>query len=212
MAHDIIIYMPNRGQIETETVESLLRVATDPRTREIPIGVHFQTGDSDIHRSRNECAAHFLDRTDARALMFIDSDIVFEPNDIFMLWTTGLDLVAADYHVSRRSIRTNEERGIVKMLPNAPLIAPSERLPTGFMLIRRAVLERLAQLVKTYRNGADEKIYDLFTGFICNDRYLPDDFAFSERAVRAEFIPHLHRGIRLEHIGRKAWSIPKEGV
>lgn len=205
----IVIYVPNRGQIETEMYEASLRFAVrvlaHPKASDVPIAVSCYTGDSLVPRARNKCAAHFRSTT-AAAMLFLDSDIVFEPEHIFMLWETGLDLVGANYHVSRRSTGTDEERAVIDLRDDAPLIAPVTRLPTGLMLIRRVVLDTLARSVRCYGKG---EFHDFFQLFICDDEYLSEDFGFSELAVRAGFIPHLHRGIDLGHIGREEWRLPK---
>ena len=208
----IVIYVPNRGQIETETYEASLelavRVLAHPRASDVPIGVDCYTGDSLVPRARNECAHKFRGTT-AAALLFIDSDIVFEPEHIFELWNTGLDLVGANYHVAHRSTQTDDVRLVVPMREDAPLIAPVNRLPTGMMMIRRAVFDRLAPHVRTFKNKkTGERLHDFFQTFICDDEYLSEDFGFTELATRAGFVPHLHRGIELGHIGRAEWRKP----
>jgi|WetSurMetagenome_2_1015567.scaffolds.fasta_scaffold127463_2 hypothetical protein len=207
----ILIYVPNRGQVETETFESFLelavRVLVHPRAKDVPIGVSCYTGDSLVPRARNECSGHFRTTT-AEAMLFVDSDIVFDPEHVFALWDTGLPLVGANYHVSRRSTRTSEERGVVVLRDDAPLIARVDRLPTGFMMIRRTVLDRLAEAAPTYTNDNGDLRHEFFRSFTCDKRYLSEDFGFTELAVRAGFVPHLHQGVELGHIGRTEWRLP----
>jgi len=203
----ITIYMPNRGQIETETVESLLllqaAVASSPML-DLKIGVHFHTGDSLIPRGRNECAAHFI-RSAKDAMLFIDSDIVFSSSDVVRLWATGLDLVGANYHVTRRSVRTDEERMVVPIAEGAPELAPVSRLATGFMLIRRVVFERMLAGTTKYLYPNGDPRWDFFGPFVRGDEYLSEDYAFVTRAIESGTTPYMHTGIKLGHIGRKEW-------
>jgi hypothetical protein len=53
--------------------------------RQMPYGVHC-SGPNSLVEGRNMAVAHFLDKTDADWLFFVDTDMGFEPNALESLW------------------------------------------------------------------------------------------------------------------------------
>lgn len=210
----IAIFTPNRGSLETEMVLSLISMIYAPQYKEagVDFGVYFVTGDSLISRARNDCADIFL-RGDADALMFIDSDMVFEPLEVLRLWETNLSLVGANYHVTRRSILTKERRAVVPIPEGNPELCAVSRVPTGFLMIRRECFTKMVENsgLETYRVG-DRRQVDFFSPFVNDSEYLSEDYAFIVRARRVGITPHIHQGIALGHIGRHEWRVEKEAA
>ncbi len=50
-----------------------------------------------ISRARNASVAHFLEDEESTHLLFIDSDIIFTPDDVFKLIAANKDVVAGIY-------------------------------------------------------------------------------------------------------------------
>ena len=203
----IVIYTPNRGQLETEMVTSLIGTLCHSKYNEagVSLEVRFVTGDSLVSRARNDCANDFL-RGNADALMFIDSDMTFEPLGVLHLWETGLSLVGANYHVTRRSVTTEERRAVVPIPSDASEVCAISRVPTGFMLIRRDCLTKMSEGLDTYRMG-DYRQIDFFSPFVNDNEYLSEDYAFVVRARKAGVTPHIHQGVAIGHIGRHEWRL-----
>lgn len=136
---------------------------------QIPLQFYFLFNESLITRARNYCADEFM-RSDATHLMFIDSDIGFNANDVLAL--LGMSASDEKYHVlcgpypkktiSWEKIKMAVDKGIADENPNelenyvgdyvfnpkkgAGSIAigePCEVLEggTGFMMIQRRVFE-----------------------------------------------------------------------
>lgn len=136
----------------------------------IQLQFYFLFNESLITRARNYCCDEFL-RSDATHLMFIDSDIGFDPNDVLGLLamtsdsTNGYDVIGGPYPkkcISWEKVKAAVDKGVADQDPNIlerfvgdyvfnpklgsasiPLNEPVEVLEigTGFMMIRRKTLE-----------------------------------------------------------------------
>ena len=134
--------------------------------------MHFLLNESLITRARNYVADEFL-RSDATHLMFIDSDISFNANDVITLLAlqsdeSEYDVIGGAYPkkcISFEKIKLAVDKGFADKDPNQlerfvgdyvfnpksgpgniPISEPCEvsELGTGFMMIRRATFEKYA--------------------------------------------------------------------
>lgn len=137
-------------------------------------GIHMQLfflfNESLITRARNYCVDEFI-RSDATHLMFIDSDIGFDPNDVLALAAlmtdeSDFDVMGGPYPkkcISWEKIKQAVDRGAADQDPNnlenfvgdyvfnprgdqkeIPLGKPVEvrEIGTGFMMVKRKVFEQ----------------------------------------------------------------------
>lgn len=207
----VTIYMPNRGQIETETTASLMALTAmfGEFRAKVDGRVQFYTGDSLISRARNECAAHFL-HSERDYMMFIDSDIVFKPEDLLKLWSRKVWVVGANYPVSRRCITDKSRMAVVWEKEGPPpdfVVIPQGRVPTGFLMIHReAFLKVRAEgHAEFYKHEDGGERWGFFIPFVEDEVYLSEDYAFMVRCRRAGIPVHMDNTIDLGHIGRKEW-------
>jgi hypothetical protein len=199
------------GQISVHYATSLLRLQTAIRKYgNLNLKVQFKDGDALITRARASLISQFLDDPAATHLLFIDADIGFEPEQALRLIQSGADMAAAVYPIKRIDwdrVKTTIESG--RPNPAAASLryvlevespdAVTEQAGfvkvryagTGFLMIRRAALERMcAQYpqLKFKRDHshdaatASENRYALFECMIAEDgTYLSEDFAFCKR-------------------------------
>jgi len=140
---------------------------------QIPLQLYFLFNESLITRARNYCVDEFL-RSGATHLMFIDSDIGFNPNDVLALLTlmtdeSPYDVMGGPYPkkcISWEKIKMAVDKGVADEDPNVlekfvgdyvfnpkgnqreiPLGAPVEvmEIGTGFMMVRRKTFEDYAK-------------------------------------------------------------------
>jgi hypothetical protein len=166
--------------------------------------------DSLITRSRNTLVAQFLNTPQATHLMFIDADIGFEPAHIHRLLAHDQDVVGGMYPLKvidwGREAMKHLNGG--ESLRTSPLLyvgtpcsgAELERsggfvtgvyCGAGFMLIRRAALERMIAAypqtryrnIHAHTNARGAVSYALFDCFIDPDTgtYLSEDYGFCHR-------------------------------
>ena len=89
----LLIAMPTQGEISTPTVKSLIGLTQALARRGVPFG--FETYDfSDIVFSRNQLMSIFHTRDRFTHMLFLDSDMAFQPEAIFRLLEFGEDFVA----------------------------------------------------------------------------------------------------------------------
>jgi len=156
----------------------------------------FMFNESLITRARNSLAHAFL-KSDSTHLMFIDSDIRFRPQDVFPMIDADVDVIGGVYpkkEINWDTVKKAMENGV----PNdqlkyhtgsfvvnlvgyqgevqVPVNQPAEifNAGTGFMLIKREVFEKLADLVPSYSND----VMDL-SGTIQNKEVIKEYFATS---------------------------------
>ena len=131
-----------------------------------------------ITRGRNAMVANFL-KTDCTHLFFIDSDIRFNAQEVPRMFEVDKDVICGIYpkkEINWQSVKDAVLRGVpvedlkyhtgsfVVNLVNydgsaeVPMMEPVEiwNGGTGFFLIKREVLEKLAPLVPTYLNDTGD--------------------------------------------------------
>lgn len=93
---EIFIAMPARGTIAVPTVESLLAVTQEFQAAGVPFA--FATYDcADQIISRNHLMSRFLTETRFSHVLWIDSDMAFDPQAVWRLLAFGEDFAACAY-------------------------------------------------------------------------------------------------------------------
>ena len=201
------------GQLFSNYVHSMLELQRACIDRGIGLRVHMAGGDALISRARSRAAAEFLDETEHTHLMFIDADIGFLPEQVFRLLEADRDLVGGVYPVKhihwdkvRRAVVADAPdilgaslSYVVRFLPNKTNSIEVDEdgfgevsyVGTGFMMIKRAALRRLAdahpELRARHRDMTGLKkpgeAVMLFETMIEPEtgQYLPEDYAFCRR-------------------------------
>jgi hypothetical protein len=170
----------------------------------------FKDGDALITRARASLLAQFLDDPSATHLLFVDADIGFEPEQVRRLIECGVEMCAAVYPVKQIDWdRVKSSIGTARPNPAAASLnyvlevddrnAVTERAGfirvryagTGFLMIRRAALERMCACYPHLQYRRDHSIdaaitsdkrFALFECMIADDgTYLSEDFAFCKR-------------------------------
>lgn len=106
-------------------------------------------GNCHIDDSRNAIVRDFLE-SDCTELVFLDADVSWEPDALADLCKIEKDLVGGVYPYRRES---DEETMPIRHLPEIKAegdLIEVEGLPTGFMKIKRHVLETMAATAKHY--------------------------------------------------------------
>jgi hypothetical protein len=203
---------------------------------ELDFDVTLLAHDALITRSRSVIVSHVLDNPSATHLLFVDADIGFETEQFFRLLRFDADFSAAFYPVKtidwaavpRRVVAGErlESAGLtyVGTLCEGPAcerrdgFATAQYAGTGFQLIKRSVLERMAAAhpelhfktihVLPGQVPASDKMFALFDCMIDPDtgEYLSEDYAFCRRyrALGGTIWLDLHS--RLTHTGAQVFA------
>ena len=182
------------------------------------------TNESLIPRARNVLVSNFLS-TDATHFMFIDADIAYDPKDVLSMLEADKDIIVGAY--SKKEIRWDNVRNAVlngapaEFLPmctsnpcmqalefnkSFDLDKPLEIRygPTGFMLIKREVFEKLADQVPKHRHSdPDQKelIDVFFDTSMEGEEYLSEDWHFCNLWRKNGGQIFLAPWVTLTHIG-----------
>lgn len=114
----LAVAVPSTGVIKTKTVESLVKLF-----KAYPDAIFLSHEGSIIHHMRERLVKKAID-LDCTHLLFVDSDMVFEPKDLQELIDKDTDIVGADYN--RRKLPLESSRA-------------GDSVATGFMLIKLSI-------------------------------------------------------------------------
>lgn len=158
------------GQCAGMYARSIADLSAFCAKHQIPLQLYYLFNESLITRARNYCVDEFM-RSDATHLMFIDSDIGFNPQDVIALLAlqddeSPYDVIGGPYPkkcISWEKIKLAVDKGAADENPNdleryvgdyvfnpksnqkeIPLGQPVEVLEigTGFMMVRRKTFEK----------------------------------------------------------------------
>ena len=222
------------GMANIVFIDSLLKLQRACDARSVGLEIRLGGGDALITRARSRMATDFL-ATEHTHLLFVDADIGFTPEHLFRLLDAGKPLVGGVYPlkgvqwekaadlVARgvRDLRAALLGYVVRFLPNPDQTVALEEgfgkvayVGTGFMLIRRDVLELIAaahpelRCVVTDLAGPSSETVMFFDTAIDpeNGEHLSEDYAFCRRwracggDIWADF------QTRMTHVGHAAYS------
>ncbi len=166
-------------------------------------------GCSVVSRARNLLVKDFLE-SDATDLLFIDSDINFEPEDVYRLLAWGSDPqkgVVAGVPRTRSTDKVyimdlDQEEGHITM--NAMGLVRAKRVATAFMLVQRSVFEDLIERNPQwayYDKRTDRTLHAVFDFKLTDEGYIGEDFLFCDRARELGYEVWVDPTIKLGHMG-----------
>lgn len=164
--------------------------------------------DALIGRSRSRVATEFMFGDYGDALLFVDTDIVFTPDDVKQLLEATVDhgIVAGGYIMKDGKNFAN--RGWEPMKPDGA-IHDVEYVSTGFLAIRRDALEQIQEkldLPLLHIGWADKECYPFFESgrdrTNRHDFYLSEDWDFCDKAREAGLRVYWHTGVLVGHLKR----------
>lgn len=204
------------GLVNVETVTSLLTSLVNLARHGVAFSPDLRRANCYIAHERNFHVKRFLEG-DATHLLFVDADVSWaEPDAIWRLLQCGYDVVGGVYpHKSEVGdfpvrIIPHPQTGMTQVDRRTGAIL-CEGIPTGFMLIRRGVLEQMiaAHPEKRYLGRGLPDVPEFYNLFECEqvgDHWWGEDYAFCRRwrALGGQIwaLPD----ITFTHMGSKAYS------
>jgi hypothetical protein len=193
------------------------------------VGLNFScvVNDSLVTRARNYLAFQFLN-SPATHLMWIDADIGFDPVDIIKMVGADKDIVcgiypkkeinwpavarAANEGVPPEQLRDHESSLVLNLIDNSPDrvtvggLIEIVNAGTGFMLIKRAVFEALADDAPSYVDGSTpgvelKEFYAVSIDPDSGNSLLSEDYHFCKLARDRGFKIYAAPWVRLNHTG-----------
>jgi len=176
------------GQLTESTFMSFIRWSNTARQLGIDYTVETLTNESLISRARNTMVAKFLSNPESTHLMFIDSDIGWEPWHLLLLLHHDKDVIGGMYPLKGLPVKwcvNGIEGGATEDLGRLQEVS---KTGTGFMLIKRHVFAKLvdhpATIPFTNDIGLDPALNKDMRTFFDTDvregRYYSEDWTFCE--------------------------------
>jgi hypothetical protein len=201
------------GQVSTLYFSSIFSLQRQLRAiPDIELTVQIRDGDALITRARANLVGLFLDDPKATHLLFVDADIGFELDQVTRLIECGADVCAGVYPIKR--INWDKAKGVIEggrpkarsaVLDYVLEVEDPQRIVvvngfarvryagTGFLMIRRHVLEKMCLRYPSLRFDREHSVADSgiagrsrFALFEClidasTGVYLSEDFSFCKR-------------------------------
>jgi hypothetical protein len=216
--HKIMVCTPCHSDVSMHYCQAVLKFQQECMRKNMVVSFTLLKS-SLVTQGRNLCVAEMLNHKDKYThLLFIDSDIDFNANTIFKMLEFDKDIISVPYPMKTMSWdkiwrRLNSKEGAVNDAndlakagftfpvkvedPNAIAVEKGlvelTHAPTGCMLIKRRVLEKMIEeyshleiFQPTNINGKEEKkdnMYNLFDTLHDpkTKRYFGEDFGFCQR-------------------------------
>lgn len=164
-----------------------------------------------VDDARNSLVRQFM-ATDCTDLVFIDADVGWSPDDLVKLVGYDRDIVAGIYPKKQ-----DTEDYPVYTLPLPELRGEADgllrvaRVPTGFLRIRRHVIERLLDMTapRSFQSSSDPDgpaYHPIFERTIKAGRRWSGDYEFCNKATEAGFGVYIDPEMSFTHSGgEKVW-------
>jgi hypothetical protein len=207
------------GNVSFETLSGMINTSVLLTKIGIRFDVRMIASDALVSRARNSLVALMMEIPESTHLMFIDVDIGFDPVDIARLIGHDLDVVGGVYPMKQYPLRYafNPLREGGKT--DIPGVQQVKDLATGFMLIKRSVIERMIEHYPETRYDADVdvgqrdiKLYALFDTELRDGKFVSEDFTFCRRWRAIGGKVHIDETIVLKHLGLHSYMADPNSV
>ena len=186
--------------------KSAMQLAIELTRIGMPFSWSTPWNESLIPRARNNLVAEFL-QTDFDYLMFIDADIEFSVNDVNLLWELNAEVSVGAYRMKQDgSPLTVWRNGKLDNIEGETEPFECDFAGTGFMLIQRAVIEKMQLAYPQTKYEEKGEKYALFDTCIIEDTYLSEDYTFCKRFRSFGGKIICHPQVSLKHWGLKAYG------
>lgn len=152
----VMLATPTYDKLGAAYTESLFHSSAALSNAGIAFELCILSGDCHVDDARNFLVRNFLE-SDCTDLVFLDADVAWPEKHLVELCQYDRDVVAGLYPLKSRA-----ERFPVRLLPGDILsehdgLIEVESVPTGFLRIRRSVLEKLADQAPKYLRPDDPR-------------------------------------------------------
>ena len=166
------------------------------------------SGNCHVDSSRNRLARDFL-RSDCTDLMFIDADVAWPAQQMVEILGYDREIVAGIYPKKHGDDTYPVLMFDGEIWSDKDGLIEVKGVPTGFLRIRRQVLQRLADEAVHYnaRNEAQDGAMALiFERQVIDGTLWGGDYVFCRKARAAGFKIYIAPEMRFEHSGEESWT------
>ncbi len=205
----VFLAIPSYGPMPGGTVYSLWNAQVALRAAGIRVDLHLITGHCHVDDARNDLVRAFLE-TDAEMLIFIDADIGFDAVDLVKLIRHDRDIVAGGYPLKQDPLEFPIRPIPGEIWSDKDGLVEVEGVPTGFLKIRRRVLELLAAEAEQFHARRDlpgrRKIPVVFERAVIQSGRWSGDYNFCRKARGLGYKIYVDPEMELTHSGENHWA------
>lgn len=220
LKHYVMVAIPSYGGAPcVEMTESLLLAQLHCFQRGVLLDIVPTVGFSLVHCARNYLTAQFLKSKKYDLLLWLDDDLCFSPDGIMKLIESDKDVVGGVYttkvpDVAQRAFAyfPADDASVVD-----GVLQRADKLPGGFMMLKRNVVEKIATNCDWYwlpHDGGEHRIPHVFDTPLVPApdkgegelRMLGEDFVLCQRALEAGFEVWARTDIGFGHFGRYMYA------
>ena len=213
----VFIAMPCYDSVKINSMLSIFKLIQQLGKSGIEVGIHTMKSPL-IHQARNYLTSVFL-TTQYQYMLFVDSDVEFEPEAVVRMIVAKKNIVCTPYRVKSQEIQkeiyTVEFKNPKHILVLAGGLVENAAGPTGLMLIDGKVFEKI---IKNHPDlkiknkavpapGASHEFYYNFFNFGFIDGYaMGEDVSFCKLARSNDFKIYANIEAPTGHHGSFAWK------
>jgi len=213
----VYIAMPCYDSVKINTMLSVVRLVQQLSKNGIKVGINTMKSPL-IHQARNYLTSVFL-TTEYTHLLFIDSDVEFEPESVIRMLVAKKEIICTPYRVKAEQLDKHIYTVEFKDPKHIPImpggLVEIEAGPTGLMLIDRNVFEKIIK--NNYHlkinneaipnAGKSHEFYYNFFDFGFSDGYsMGEDISFCRLARGNDFKIYANTESTTQHHGSWAWK------
>ena len=217
------------GLVHCEFTQSLLKLCSMLNQANIKHEVVFLGSESLISRARNSLVAKFYCESENSHLLFLDADLIFNPECVLTMIKHEKELIGCPYPKKiinfHKLAETDDPQNNLHMITDinynllqkgklTKTLIEARDAPTGCMLIRRSCITALilSYPERKYRNNisgmggdSDNYFYDFFATGVVDGIYLSEDYYFCHLVRQLDIPIYLEIGYTFGHIGKQAF-------
>ena len=211
----VMIAMPCYDSVKASTMVAVIKVIQQLAKSGVAVGINTMKSPL-IHQARNYLTSVFLN-SDFTHLLFLDSDVEFEPEAVLRMLVAKKDVICTPYRV--KSMEVDKKMYTVELKKDARM-EPGEIIeitagPTGIMLINRDVFKKIIEKFPDLKiknpvfpeAGPDHKYYYNFFDFTFEDGYSAgEDVSFCKLVQKLGFKIYANTASFTKHHGSYAWG------
>ena len=214
----VYVAMPCFDVVQRDTCVSLMKLFSE--FRKVGISCQFNVVKSSlVNYARNLATCGFLAST-CDHMLFIDSDVEFEPEAVLRMLVVQKDIICTPYRIKLPDMRVKyavdfEDEKKIELLPGG--IVEVEQGPAGLMVIHRRVFDKLMKVhpeMHIKHTGAltkemNSKYLYNFWDTTFNSKtglWKGEDLAFCDLARSVGFKIYANTGSTMIHHGTYGWE------
>ena len=213
----IYIAMPCYDSVKINTMLSVIKLVQQLSKSGIKTGINTMKSPL-IHQARNYLTSVFL-TTEYQYLLFIDSDVEFEPESVLRMLVAKKRIICTPYRVKAEKLDKPIYTVEFKDPENIPFLPGGlvelEAGPTGLMLIDRKVFEKIIKnhpdlKIKNKATPTADKSLEFYYNFFDfgfdNHYATGEDISFCKLAKENNFKIYANTESTTQHHGSYAWE------